>query len=83
LTQGATRRTQIDLQPLVVPYLGNRYSRAFPFGGKADEVPHGFHRVFHEVDRGRTSGPDYGPQDSALRMEEHSVSLRSIETVGV
>jgi len=83
LAQSATRRAHIDLQPLAVPYLGNRYTETFPFGDTANEVPRGRHRVFHEVDRSRASGVDYDPQDSALRVEEHSMPLWSTETVGV
>ena len=52
LAQGVTRRAQIDLQPLAVPYLENRITGTFPLGDTADEVLRGRHRVFHEVDRG-------------------------------
>jgi len=83
LAQGATRRAQVDLQPLVVSYLGNRYTGTFPFGDTTDEVPHGHHRVLHEVDRGQASGADDYPQDPALCVEEHSQPFRSTETFGV
>ena len=37
---------------LVVSYLGNRHSGAFPFSIVADEVHRGCHRILHKVDRG-------------------------------
>jgi len=44
------RIVEIDIQPVAIPYTGNRYLGAFPLDSKADEVSCGFHRVLHEVD---------------------------------
>jgi len=74
---------ELDLQPLAIPHLGNRHSGTLSLGDTADEVPHGRHRVLHEVDRGCTSGADHGPQSPAHRVEEHSVPLRSSQAFGV
>jgi len=68
---------------LAVPYLGNRYSGAIPFGGTADEIPCGCHRVFHEVDRGWASSVDYSPQDPTLCVEKYIMPLWRPKTVGV
>ncbi|XP_068476208.1 uncharacterized protein [Phaseolus vulgaris] len=64
---------------MAIPYVGNRYSGALSFGNKADEAPHGCHRVLHEVDQSRTSSTDHGPQGPALRVKKHSVPFRDLE----
>ena len=73
----------INIQPVAIPYVGNRYFGAFSFGNKADEVPHGRHRILHEVDRSRTNSTDHGPQGPTLRVEEHSVSFRGPKEVSI
>jgi len=83
LAQHAPRRVEINIQPMAIPYVGNRYSGAFSFGNKADEVPRGCHRILHEVDRSRTSSTDHGPQGPALRVEEHSLLFRDPEKVSI
>ena len=44
------RGVEIGLQPMAISDLGGQYSGAFPFGGTTNEVPCGWHRIFHEVD---------------------------------
>jgi len=83
LAQGASKRAQIDLQPMAVPYLGDRYSEAIPFSVTIDDVPCDCNRIFHKVDRAWASSTDHNPQDPALCVEEHSMSFWSPKTVGV
>jgi len=73
LAQNAPRRAKINLQPLAVSYVGNRYSGALSVGDQANEVLGCSDRVLHEMDRSGTSSPDHLTQDSEFRMEEHCV----------
>jgi len=38
LAQGPPRRAKVNLQPLAVPYVGNRYFGTFSVGDQANEV---------------------------------------------
>ena len=50
LAQGAPKRAKVNLQPLAVPYLGNRYSRTLSIGDQTNEVFGCRDRVLHKVD---------------------------------
>ena len=43
LAQGAARRAEVDLQPMVISHVGNRHYGALSFGDKADKVPCSVH----------------------------------------